>query len=109
MSDYSDDPPDFPCCDCAGKDKRIAGLEAEVERLRAENTRLCDAARCHVCNAQATCIGSHHDECDDDVVDEFACDECCGHCCEDGHCDPLPAINPPAKEPSESGEDDASG
>jgi hypothetical protein len=41
--------------------------------------------RCEHCGATATCVGRYEDM----TEDAPACDECCGHGCEDGHCDPL--------------------
>ncbi len=41
--------------------------------------------RCAICNGPATCQGRYEDM----EHIEPACDECCGHGCEDGHCDPL--------------------
>jgi len=36
-----------------------------------------------------TCFGRYENM----TEPAFACDECCGHACEDGHCDPLPTPN----------------
>ena len=41
---------------------------------------------CATCSKPATCVGSYEDM---PYPGEPACDECCGHGCEDGHCDPL--------------------
>ena len=41
--------------------------------------------RCATCGAKAACIGRYEDM----DRDEPACNACCGHGCEDGHCDPL--------------------
>lgn len=38
--------------------------------------------RCHICGNSATCIGRYESM----EHDEPACDECCGHGCEDGNC-----------------------
>ena len=40
------------------------------------------APKCATCDNPATCLGRYEDM----VVPDFACDECCGHGCEDGHC-----------------------
>lgn len=40
---------------------------------------------CHICSKPATCIGAYEGA----EEDSPACDDCCGHACEDGHCDPL--------------------
>ena len=39
---------------------------------------------CQFCGEKATCYGKYadHDE-------GYACDECCGHGCEDGYCEPV--------------------
>ena len=37
----------------------------------------------------ATCLGRYEDEGDGDDDDAYACDECCGHGDEDGHCEPV--------------------
>lgn len=42
---------------------------------------------CHICGKPATCIGRY----DNMKTDEPACDDCCGHGCEDGHCEPIEA------------------
>lgn len=82
-------------------------LRMERERLREENVRLlnimgsisaqlCDATReldaaraalrdvaprCGVCGALAACFGSYEGE-----RESYACNNCCGHGNEDGHC-----------------------
>jgi hypothetical protein len=38
-----------------------------------------------ICDNLATCTGSY-----DGSPEAAACDDCCGHGCEDGHCEPLP-------------------
>lgn len=40
-----------------------------------------DSARCD-CGKLATCFGSYEGQ-----EPSFGCDTCCGHGCEDGHCD----------------------
>lgn len=40
-----------------------------------------ESAKCAHCENPATCYGKYAD-CDEG----YACDECCGHGCEDGHC-----------------------
>lgn len=37
---------------------------------------------CSICGEPSTCIGRYEDSEEYDP----ACDECCGHGCEDGHC-----------------------
>lgn len=41
---------------------------------------------CATCSKPATCVGRYEDEPEPGVP---SCDDCCGHGCEDGHCDPL--------------------
>jgi hypothetical protein len=45
---------------------------------------------CAICGQEATCIGQY----DDATAPAPACDDCCGHACEDGHCDPLDECAP---------------
>lgn len=40
---------------------------------------------CDICGKPAACVGRYEDMTDNAP----ACDECCGHGCEDGHCEPL--------------------
>ena len=42
--------------------------------------------RCALCGNPAACVGNYEDM---PYPGEPACDECCGHGCEDGHCEPL--------------------
>jgi len=46
---------------------------------------------CAVCGKPATCLGQY-----DNMTEEaYACDDCCGHGCEDGKCRPVtPAPSP---------------
>lgn len=46
--------------------------------------------KCSYCANDATCIGQY--ECMTEPAP--ACDECCGHGCEDGHCEPIRAAIP---------------
>jgi hypothetical protein len=41
---------------------------------------------CAICSKPAACVGSYEDM---PYPGEPACNECCGHGCEDGHCEPL--------------------
>jgi hypothetical protein len=41
--------------------------------------------KCAICDNPATCIGRYEMA----TADEPACDDCCGHGCEDGHCTPI--------------------
>ena len=40
---------------------------------------------CAICGKPATCLGSYEGA----ATDEYACDDCCGHGNEDGHCSPV--------------------
>lgn len=42
-----------------------------------------DSPECGICGKPAVCFGSY------DGNQDYACDECCGHGCEDGSCYPL--------------------
>lgn len=43
-------------------------------------------ARCHICGERpASCFGKYESMSER----EPSCDDCCGHACEDGHCDEL--------------------
>lgn len=48
---------------------------------------------CHTCGQPATCFGTY------EGITGFGCDDCCGHGCEDGHCEPLRRVVDP-QEPS---------
>lgn len=54
-----------------------------VETITEEQIR---ELRCAICGKPATCVGRYEDM---PEPGEPACDECCGHACEDGHCDQL--------------------
>ena len=45
------------------------------------------ALRCSICEQPAVCVGRY--DLPDDAPAEPACDTCCGHGCEDGHCEHL--------------------
>jgi hypothetical protein len=40
---------------------------------------------CHICGKTATCHGTYQG------TTGYSCDDCCGHGCEDGHCEPIAA------------------
>lgn len=40
---------------------------------------------CAYCLRDATCLGAYEGE----ELPGYACDDCCGHSNEDGHCEPL--------------------
>lgn len=42
------------------------------------------APKCAICGKPAACFGKYAE-----VPEGYACDECCGHGCEDGHCEPI--------------------
>lgn len=58
---------------------RAAAIIATAEKIRAE----LDAPMCDTCGKPATCGGSYEHE------RAYACDDCCGHGGEDGHCEPV--------------------
>lgn len=45
---------------------------------------------CSHCGKPASCIGRY----DNMIEDAPACDDCCGHGCEDGHCEPIDVAAP---------------
>jgi hypothetical protein len=47
-----------------------------------------DRPACFVCGEPASCIGKYAE----DDVEDFACDHCCGHGNEDGHCRPIDTV-----------------
>lgn len=42
--------------------------------------------KCAICDQPAACVGRYEDM---PEPGEPACNECCGHGCKDGHCEPL--------------------
>ena len=46
------------------------------------------APTCHTCGKPATCLGAYEGR----PERSYGCDECCGHACEDGHCDILAEV-----------------
>lgn len=58
-------------------------MERMLEAERAKAARLREAARCHTCGKQATCVGAYEGR----EPAEFGCDDCCGHGNEDGWCE----------------------
>lgn len=52
------------------------------------------APRCTFCGAPATCVGRYEMA----AEDEYGCDTCCGHACEDGECRELDAPAAPGPE-----------
>jgi hypothetical protein len=59
-----------------------------IESLKARGITLTvtegENPKCRFCEKPATCYGSY-----EGLPKDFACDDCCGHGCEDGHCDLL--------------------
>lgn len=55
--------------------------------------------KCAICGKPATCVGIYDNtsgmQFDEPEMarPEPACGECCGHCCEDGRCEPLASDN----------------
>lgn len=48
--------------------------------------------KCKWCGADATCFGEYEQS--DGSTLCYACDECCGHGCEDGWCKPVDEVEP---------------
>lgn len=71
-------------CECDGEDEGHAEAVAIVEAVNRAGPRVCE------CGGQATCFGSY----EDDLHPAYACDACCGHGCEDGHCEQLDGGTP---------------
>lgn len=44
-----------------------------------------DPIVCEWCGKPATCVGAY----DGQEIETAACDDCCGHACEDGRCVPI--------------------
>lgn len=61
---------------------------------RTEALAICNAVNragdkvCAHCGGPATCFGAY----EDGLSPGYACDTCCGHGCEDGHCDQLEGV-----------------
>lgn len=45
---------------------------------------------CAICGQEASCFGAYENA----TEATPACDDCCGHACEDGHCTPLDELSP---------------
>lgn len=64
---------------------------SDEDKGRQEAITICDAVNragpkvCANCGAPATCFGSYEDE----LSPAYACDDCCAHGCEDGHCEQI--------------------
>lgn len=66
-------------CECDGEDE---GFEEAIDIASAVNRagpRVCE------CGEPAACFGSYEDA----LHPAYACDDCCGHGNEDGHCEPI--------------------
>jgi hypothetical protein len=79
-----------------GEAALLDALVDAVERASTEEglgTAERPAQTCGSCGAPATCFGSYEGH-----ASGFACDDCCGHGCEDGECvlivDPPPEVTP---------------
>lgn len=72
--------------------KDFDALKAHHEAERAKVAQLREAARCHTCGKQATCVGVYEGR----EPAEFGCDDCCGHGNEDGWCEHFDDDEPPA-------------
>lgn len=69
-------------CECTGEDDGHDEAVAIAEAMNRAGPRVCQD-----CGKPATCFGSYEDE----LHPAYACDACCGHGCEDGHCEPVEA------------------
>jgi hypothetical protein len=82
--------------------QQLVAKDAEIERLKAERddwqessddwrdlekgtAEMLAANKCAHCGKPATCHGKYSDH-----AEGYACDDCCGHGCEDGWCEPIP-------------------
>jgi hypothetical protein len=68
-------------CECMGEDEGRREAIAIATAVNRSGPKVC----AH-CDSPATCFGSY----EDDLSPAYACDECCGHGCEDGHCERMP-------------------
>jgi len=71
--------------------KQRSALRARL-KLPASLSPVEPTPSCAICGKPATCHGSY-----DGAPDGFACDDCCGHGCEDGKCQPVEPT--PSREP----------
>lgn len=67
-------------CECYGEDE---GRSEAIAICAAAN--LTGPAICDCCGNDATCFGAY----ETGLEPKYACDDCCGHGCEDGYCDLL--------------------
>jgi hypothetical protein len=58
-----------------------------VAKGRMSASPACCAAICSCCGKPATCLGAYEGA----TEKTYACDDCCGHGNEDGHCKPVAA------------------
>jgi hypothetical protein len=68
-------------CECNGEDEGHAEAVAICMAVNRAGPQVCE------CGKRATCFGSY----ESDLRPAYACDDCCGHGNEDGHCEPVPA------------------
>jgi hypothetical protein len=68
-------------CECDGDDAGHAEAVAICVAVNRAGPKVCE------CGKPAACFGSY----EDDLHSAYACDDCCGHGCEDGHCEPVPS------------------
>ena len=67
-------------CECDGEEEGHEEAVAIAIAINRAGPRVC----AH-CGKPATCFGSY----ESDLTPAYACDDCCGHGCEDGHCEPI--------------------
>lgn len=85
--------PEYNAAFIAHAREDVPRLVAEVRRLRRSGDTLLALVRaylatlppCDFCDNAATCFGGS----ENDGSEGFACDDCCGHGGEDGHCEPV--------------------
>jgi hypothetical protein len=70
-------PPGYVGRDCKNCGRNRVEIDGRCEKCG--HVQSCDH-----CDNQATCIGDYEGH-----EDLFACDDCCGHGCEDGFCNQL--------------------
>ena len=63
-------------------EQTLAEFESHPNNPSPNNKRRRKKPRCATCKKKATCLGAY----EGDKVETYACDECCGHAGEDGHC-----------------------
>jgi len=68
-------------CECDGEDEGYEEAVAIASAINRYGPRVC----AHCGSKHPTCFGSYEDA----LTPAYACDDCCGHGCEDGECVPV--------------------